>query len=299
MPDLTVNRVLAALPEDDLRHWLPHLERCVLSVGKVLYEPGCSAPYVYFPTAGVVSLCYLTADGACDEIAVVGREGVVGVALFMEGQSDPGTAVVQSAGRAYRISACAIRGEFERSAAVMHVLLRYVLALGSQVAQTSVCNRHHPVSQRLCRRLLQGADRQHDGDLVITQEHLAGLLGVRRETITMEAHKLQQAGCIRYRRGHIVVLDRTGLEQRACECYGATEREYRRLLPRGGDCSIPRSEVVIDKPLGCSPVPSLEAARTHCGARRPISTMGQSPAGPALAEATGIRTASVQRIAIS
>jgi CRP-like cAMP-binding protein len=231
MPDVDMNRVLAALPEDDLRHWLPRLERVALPVGQVLYEPGCTAPYVYFPTAGMVSLCYLTTDGASDELAVVGREGVVGVSLFMEGQSEPGMAVVQSAGRAFRMPARAVRGEFERSSAVMHVLLRYVLALSSQVAQTSVCNRHHSISQRLCRRLLQGMDRQSEGELVTTQEQLAGLLGVRRESITTEAHKLQLAGCIRYRRGHIVVLDRPALEQRACECYGGTEREYRRLLP--------------------------------------------------------------------
>jgi CRP-like cAMP-binding protein len=188
---------------------------------------------VFFPTSAIVSLLYLSENGDCDEIGVIGCEGVVGVSFFMSGEPTPGSAVVQSAGQAWRMPVRTIAGEFERSHAVMHLLLRYSLALGAQIAQTSVCNRHHTVSQRLCRRLLQGLDRQPGRELVTTQEQLAGLLGVRRESVTTEAQKLQRAGCVRYSRGHVLVLDRAALERQACGCHAAVEREYRRLLPAG------------------------------------------------------------------
>lgn len=229
-----MNRLLAALPGAEWPFWFRQLEPVELALGQVLYEPGHVPRHVYFPTTAIVSLLYLSEDGDCDEIAVVGRDGVVGVSLFMSGVSTPGSAAVQSAGQAYRMATAAVTGEFERSPAAKHLLLRYSLALSAQIAQTSVCNRHHTVSQRLCRRLLQGLDRQSGRELVTTQEQLAGLLGVRRESVTVEAQKLQKAGCVRYSRGHLVVLDPAALERHACGCHAALEREYRRLLPGGG-----------------------------------------------------------------
>lgn len=234
MPDARTNRLLAALPGAEWPLWVRRLEPVDLALGDVLYEPGRAPRHVYFPTTAVVSLLYLSENGDCDEIAVIGCDGLVGVSLFMGGESTPGSAVVQSAGQAWRMSTASIAGEFERSPAVMHLLLRYSLALGAQIAQTSVCNRHHTVIQRLCRRLLQGLDRQAGRELVTTQEQLAGLLGVRRESVTVEAQKLQKAGCVRYSRGHVVVLDPIALERHACGCHAAVEREYRRLLPAGG-----------------------------------------------------------------
>lgn len=228
-----MNRLLAALPGAEWPLWFNRLEPVDLALGDLLYEPGRVPRHVYFPTTAVVSLLYLSENGDCDEIAVIGCDGVVGLSLFMSGESTPGSAVVQSAGQAHRMATSAIAGEFERSPAVMHLLLRYSLALGAQIAQTSVCNRHHTVGQRLCRRLLQGLDRQSGRELVTTQEQLAGLLGVRRESVTIEAQKLQKAGCVRYSRGHVVVLDPVALERHACGCHAAVEREYRRLLPAG------------------------------------------------------------------
>lgn len=228
-----MNRLLAALPGAAWPLWFNRLEPVDLALGDVLYETGRVPRHVYFPTTAVVSLLYLSENGDCDEIAVIGCDGVVGLSLFMSGESTPGSAVVQSAGQAHRMATSAIAGEFERSPAIMHLLLRYSLALGAQIAQTSVCNRHHTVSQRLCRRLLQGLDRQSGRELVTTQEQLAGLLGVRRESVTIEAQKLQKAGCVRYSRGHVVVLDPVALERHACGCHAAVEREYRRLLPAG------------------------------------------------------------------
>jgi CRP-like cAMP-binding protein len=233
VPEIRNNRLLAALPGVEWRLWGPLLESVHLDVGTVLHEPGRVPPYAYFPTTAVVSLLYLSESGDCDEVAVVGREGVVGLSLFMGGESTPASAVVQSAGQAYRAPAWKIAGEFERSSQLMHLLLRFSLALGAQIAQTSVCNRHHTVSQRLCRRLLQGLDRQPGREIVTTQEQLAGLLGVRRESVTMEAQKLQKAGCVHYSRGHIMVLDRVALERHACGCQATMEMEYRRLLPVG------------------------------------------------------------------
>ena len=202
-----------------------------LRVGQMLQEPGRVPPVAYFPTTATVSLLYLSEDGACDEIAIVGREGMVGASLYMDGQSTPGRAQVQAAGEAFTVPARALQNEFEEFTPVMHMLLRHVLALSAQVAQTSVCNRHHSVEQRLSRRMLQGFDRQPGRELRMTQEQLAGLLGVRRESITGAALHLQKEGLVHYSRGHIAVLDRAGLERHACKCYAAIESEYRRLLP--------------------------------------------------------------------
>lgn len=232
-PDPRMNRLLAALPDADRQRWLPHLDPVELTLGQVLYESGQIPRYAYFPATAVVSLLYMTEGGECDEVAVVGREGIVGVASYMgDGQSTPATAAVHRAGWGFRVPAQWIKDEFERSAAARHVLLSYSLALTVQVAQTALCNRHHTLEQRLARRLLQSLDRQQGSELETTQEQLSGLLGVRRESITAEALKLQKAGVVRYSRGHIFVLDRPGLERRACECYAVAKRECDRLVPR-------------------------------------------------------------------
>jgi CRP-like cAMP-binding protein len=186
---------------------------------------------VYFPTDAIVSLLYVMEDGASAEIAVVGHEGVVGIALFMGGESTPSRAVVQSAGHGFRLRSQLIKDEFERAGPVMHLLLRYTQALITQMAQTAVCNRHHSLDQQLCRWLLLSLDRLPGSELKMTQELIANMLGVRREGVTEAALRLQQAGLIRYSRGHITVLDRAGLEQRTCECYAVVKNEYERLLP--------------------------------------------------------------------
>lgn len=229
---LSGNRLLAALPGAEQLRWMRHLEPVELVAGQVLYESGRIPPYAYFPTTAVVSLLCLGEDGTADELAVVGREGVVGVSVFMDGESSLGRAVVQATGAAFRLRARLIQDEFEQSSPAMHLLVHYLLALGAQVSQTALCNRHHGLSQRLCRRLLQGLDRHPNGELEMTHELLAGLLGVRREGVTQEAKKLQDAGWVRYSRGHLFVLDRKGLESHACECYGVVEKEFQRLLPR-------------------------------------------------------------------
>ena len=202
-------------------------------MGQVLSESGCTPAYAYFPTTAVVSLMYLTQDGASAETAVVGNDGMVGIALFMGGNATPSRAVVQVAGHAYRLPACAMRGEIDRSSLVLHMLLRYVQALIAQTAQTAVCNRHHSIEQQFCRRLLLGLDRSPSDELMMTHERAASLLGVRREGVTAAAQKLQRSGVIRYNRGRIAVLDRTRLEQGSCECYAAAKREHDRLLPVG------------------------------------------------------------------
>jgi CRP-like cAMP-binding protein len=227
------NQLLAALPEVELQRWVPQLESVELALGQVLYESGAAMPYVYFPTNAIVSLLYVLEDGASAEIAVVGFEGVVGVSIFMGGGSTPSRAVVQSAGFGYRLSAEVIKQEFERSGPVMHLMLRYTQALITQMAQTAVCNRHHSLDQQLCRWLLLSLDRLQGNQLVMTQELIANMLGVRREGVTAAALKLQRAGLISYARGHINVLDRPGLEHRTCECYEVVKKEYDRLLPKG------------------------------------------------------------------
>lgn len=229
--DPRTNRLLAMLPEGEWERWRPQLELVELPLGKVLHESGVGLSHVYFPTTAIVSLLYVLADGASAEIAVVGLEGLVGVTLFMGGGSTPSRAVVQSAGLGYRLRAQALQVEFERAGPVMHLLLRYTQALITQMAQTAVCNRHHELDQQLCRWLLLSLDRLPGDELVMTQELIANMLGVRREGVTEAARKLQSAGLIRYARGHIVVLDRPGLEARTCECYAVVKKEYDRLLP--------------------------------------------------------------------
>ena len=225
------NHLLAALPEAEWTRWQPQLEWVKLSLGDVLYESGTQQTHIYFPSTAIVSLLYVMESGASAEIAVVGNEGAVGISLFMGGESTPSRAVVQSAGQGFRLKAGVIKGEFNRSGPVMRVLLRYTQALITQMAQTAVCNRHHSLDQQLCRWLLLSLDRLHGNELVMTQELIANMLGVRREGVTEAALKLQKAGLIRYARGHITVLDRQGLEQRTCECYAVVKKEYDRLLP--------------------------------------------------------------------
>jgi CRP-like cAMP-binding protein len=225
------NQLLASLPDAEWLRWLPQLELVDLPLGKVLYESGAPLQFVYFPTNAIVSLLYVLENGSSAEIAVVGFEGVVGISIFMGGGSTPSRAVVQSAGMGYRLRAENIKGEFERSGPVMHLMLRYTQALITQMSQTAVCNRHHSLDQQLCRWLLLSLDRLPGNELVMTQELIANMLGVRREGVTEAALKVQAAGLIRYARGHISVLDRPGLEQRTCECYRVVKKEYDRLLP--------------------------------------------------------------------
>ena len=235
--DPRTNHLLAALAPPDWRRWLAKLEPVKLALGQVLYESGGTLSHVYFPTTSIVSLLYVMENGASAEIAVVGFEGVVGIALFMGGESTPSRAVVQSAGQAWRLPSAAIKSEFKR-APVMHLLLRYTQALITQMAQTAVCNRHHTLDQQLCRWLLLSLDRLQVSELAMTQELIANMLGVRREGVTEAALKLQEAGLIRYARGRIQVLDRPGLETRSCECYGVVKAEYGRLLTAGWRSSV-------------------------------------------------------------
>ena len=226
------NELLAALPDAAWQRWLPQLEFVDLPLGKVLYESGMKMAHVYFPTTAIVSLLYVMEDGASAEIAVVGREGLVGISLFMGGSSTPSRAVVQSAGKAYRLQASLMMQEFNRAGPVLHLLLRYTQALITQMTQTAVCNRHHSLDQQLCRWLLLSLDRLDGNELRMTQELIANMLGVRREGVTAAAGSLQEAGLISYRRGHITVLNRSALERRTCECYAVVKNEYERLLPR-------------------------------------------------------------------
>jgi CRP-like cAMP-binding protein len=230
-PDPRQNQLLAALPSAEWARWLPSLEAVEMPLGEVLYESGMQMSHVYFPTTSIVSLLYVMEDGASAEIAVVGNEGLVGISLFMGGESTPSRSVVQSAGQGFRMRAQMLKEEFSRSSPVLHLLLRYTQALITQMAQTAVCNRHHSLDQQLCRWLLLSLDRLQADELVMTQELIANMLGVRREGVTEAAANLQRAGLIRYRRGHITVLDRAGLEQRTCECYAVVRKEYDRLLP--------------------------------------------------------------------
>jgi CRP-like cAMP-binding protein len=225
------NHLLAALPEAEWQRWLPKLELVEMPLGEVLYESGVTLSHVYFPITAIVSLLYVMENGASAEIAVVGNEGLVGISLFMGGESTPSRAVVQSAGQGIRLAARSMKDEFNRAGPTLHLLLRYTQALITQMAQTAVCNRHHSVDQQLCRWLLLSLDRLQGEELVMTQELIANMLGVRREGVTEAALSLQQAGLIRYARGHITVLDRAGLEKRTCECYAVVKKEYDRLLP--------------------------------------------------------------------
>ena len=227
------NRLLAALSQGDVERLSSRLKVVPLSLGEVLYESGSRQRAVYFPTTAIVSLLYMLADGASAEIAVVGNEGIIGVSLFMGGETTTSRAVVQSAGHAYRLPSKLLKEEFTRGGDMQHLLLRYTQALLTQMAQTAVCNRHHSLDQQLCRWLLLSLDRLIGNELVMTQELIANMLGVRREGVTEAAGNLQNAGLIKYSRGHITVLDRVGLEARTCECYGVVKREFDRLLPGG------------------------------------------------------------------
>ncbi|MEO8541977.1 MAG: Crp/Fnr family transcriptional regulator [Burkholderiaceae bacterium] len=226
-----LNRLLAALPDAELKRWLPHLELVELPLGRVLYESGRTESHVFFPTSAIVSLLYVMENGDSAEIAVVGNEGLVGISLFMGGNSTPSRAVVQSGGNGYRLGAELMKEEFSRGGPAMHLLLRYTQALITQMSQTAVCNRHHSLDQQLCRWLLLSLDRLPGNELVMTQELIANMLGVRREGVTEAALKVQKAGLISYTRGRIKVLDRAGLEKRSCECYEVVKKEYDRLLP--------------------------------------------------------------------
>ena len=230
-PDPRNNHLLASLPDEACARLFPHLELVAMPLGKVLYESGNRLQHVYFPTNCIVSLLYVMKDGASAEIAVVGNEGVIGIALFMGGETTPSRALVQSAGHAYRLKGQLLKDEFNRSEELQHLLLRYTQALLTQMSQTAVCNRHHSVDQQLCRWLLLSLDRLSSNTLRMTQELIANMLGVRREGVTEAAGKLQAAGLIRYTRGQIAVLDRPRLESRACECYSVVKKEFDRLLP--------------------------------------------------------------------
>lgn len=230
------NKLLAALPTAEFNRLLPHLELVPMPLGEVLYESGSPIKHVYFPTTAILSVLYVLENGASAEIAIIGFEGVLGIALFMGGETTPNRAVVQSAGHAYRLKAPLLMNEFNRAGPLLRLLLRYTQALITQMAQTAVCNRHHSIDQQLCRWLLSSLDRLSTNTLVMTHELIANMLGVRRGGVTVAAGKLQSAGLIRYSRGQIEVLDRPLLEKMACECYAVVKREFDRLLsdiPRG------------------------------------------------------------------
>ena len=230
-PNPRQNRLLAALPAADYERLLPELELVPLPLGWAVYEAGGHLGYVYFPVDSIVSLLYVMEDGASAEIAVIGYDGVVGIALFMGGETTPSRAVVQSAGYGYRLKAVVLKREFEQGGELQHLALRYTQALITQMAQTAVCNRHHSVEQQLARWLLLSLDRLSSSELAMTQELIANMLGVRREGVTEAAGHLQKAGLIHYSRGRITVLDRPKLEHRVCECYAVVKKEYDRLLP--------------------------------------------------------------------
>jgi CRP-like cAMP-binding protein len=234
----TQNHLLAALPAAEFERLAAHLQPVVLPLGEMLYEPGAQLQHAYFPVSAIVSLHYVMESGASASVAAVGNEGMVGVSLYMGGDTTPSSAVVQTAGDAFRLERRLLKQEFERSGPTQRLLLRYTQALMTQMSQTAVCNRHHSVEQQLCRWLLVTLDRLPSDNVVMTQEMVAGMLGVRRESIAMAAGVLQQAGVVHGRRGHLTVLERAGLETRVCECYGVVKSEFGRLLsdvrPREG-----------------------------------------------------------------
>src|SRR5476649_644667 len=225
------NHLLAALPAEDYKHLLPDLELISMPLGWAVYESGGHLGYLYFPTTSIVSLLYVMENGASAEIAITGNEGLVGISLFMGGDSTPSRAVVQSAGNGYRLKASILTREFALGGNLQHLALRYTQALITQMAQTAVCNRHHALDQQLCRWLLLSLDRLQGNELLITQELIANMLGVRRDGVTEAAGKLQADGLIHYSRGRIKVVDRAGLEKRVCECYAVVKKEFDRLLP--------------------------------------------------------------------
>jgi CRP-like cAMP-binding protein len=225
------NHILAALPEEIYKRLLPHLEHVSMPLGDVLYESGIQMRHIYFPITSIVSLLYVMENGASAEIAIVGNEGFVGISLFMGGESALSRAVVQSSGEAFRLPGRILKDEFERGGPLQHLFLRYTQALLTQMAQTAACNRHHTLDQQFCRWLLLSIDRLPSDELIMTQELIANMLGVRREGVTEAAGNVQKAGLISYQRGRIAVLDRPGLEARACECYAVVKKEFDRLLP--------------------------------------------------------------------
>lgn len=231
IPSPVQNHLLGQLPKAEQQRWFPKLELVDMPLGEVMYEAGATLAHVYFPTTSIVSLLYVMENGSSGEIAVVGNEGVVGISLFMGGGSTPSRGVVQSAGKGYRLSSQMMKEEFNKAGPVLHLMLRYTQALITQMSQTAVCNRHHSLDQQLCRWLLLSLDRLQGNELVMTQELIANMLGVRREGVTEAALKLQKTGLIQYARGHITVLDRVELEKRSCECYAVVKKEYDRLLP--------------------------------------------------------------------
>lgn len=230
-PSPLQNHLLAALPAEVRERLFPYLEPMPLPLGKVLYESGDTLHHVYFPTDAIVSLLYVMESGASAEISVVGNEGLIGVAVFMGGESTPSRAIVQSAGHAFRLPGQRLKDEFNRHGEMLLLMLRYTQSLITQMAQTAVCNRHHSIDQQLCRWLLLSLDRLQGNELVMTQELIANMLGVRREGVTEAAGKLQKLGLIEYSRGRITVLDRPGIEQLCCECYAVVKKETDRLLP--------------------------------------------------------------------
>jgi CRP-like cAMP-binding protein len=234
------NRLLAALPHAEAQRWLPHLEPVDFSLGEVLYESGITLSHVYFPTTAIISLLYVMENGASAEIGVVGNDGIVGISLFMGGESTSSRAVVQSAGKGFRLKAPLMKQEFDRAGPVLHLLLRYTQALITQMSQTAVCNRHHSLDQQLCRWLLLSLDRLQGNQLVMTQELIANMLGVRREGVTEGALKLQHAGLIQYARGHITVLDRATLEERSCELCGGKKRVRPPASREAGELAVQR-----------------------------------------------------------
>ena len=227
------NHLLAALPNADFERVSPHLELVPMLLGDVLYESGGKLQFVYFPTTSIISLHYILESGASSEIAGTGHEGVVGIPLFMGGETTPSRAIVQTSGHAYRLKAQVLMAEFNLGGPLQRLLLRYTQALMTHMSQTAVCNRHHSVEQQLCRWLLLTLDRLPSNELTMTQELIANMLGVRREGVTEAAGRLQSYGYISYRRGHITVLDRVGLESDVCECYGVVKKEFARLLSDG------------------------------------------------------------------
>jgi CRP-like cAMP-binding protein len=229
--DISLNHLLAALPGAELVRWRPQLELVDMPLGQVLYEAGTTQQHVYFPTSAIVSLLYVMENGDSAEIAVVGNEGIVGVSMYLGENSTPSRAVVQSGGMGIRLKAKVLKDKFNRSRPVMRLLLRYAQALMAQISQTTVCNRHHSLDQQLCRWLLMSFDRLQSNELVMTQQLIANMLGVRREGVTRVARTIQDAGLISYASGRIKMLDRVGLENRCCKCYTVVKREYERLLP--------------------------------------------------------------------
>lgn len=230
-PFICKNQLLSVLPQSVRMRWLSQIELVDLPLGTVLYESGGTIDYVYFPEDCIASLLFILENGSSTEVAVIGYEGLVGISIFMGGETTPNRAVIQNAGKSYRVPSVFVRSEFHQSIEVMHLFLRFTQALVTQMTQTAVCNRHHSLDQQLCRWLLLSMDRLTGFDLEMTQELIADMLGVRRESVTLAARKLQNAGLILYARGHIKVLDRVGLEARTCECYKLVRNEYNRLLP--------------------------------------------------------------------